>query len=215
VKKIGIIDYGSGNIYSICNAFKYLGIETALISNPDQVTEYEKLVLPGVGAFGSVSKKLNLLGFNEKISEAIFSDIPILGICVGMQILFDRSTEYGEHLGLGVLPGKVEKIQPKPVNQRVTKIPHIGWSELFLPKNIDISAWKNSILHGIEPGTKFYFLHSYGVSPLNPENRLADTFYGGQRISGAVRSNNLFGTQFHPEKSGKAGLTVLNNFSLL
>jgi len=215
MSKIGIVDYGSGNIHSIEKALKYVGAETNLITEPKQVDECDKIILPGVGAFGSASRRLQSLGFKEKILKVIIERKPVLGICVGMQMLFERSFEYGEHSGLAALSGSIEKIKPSVYMGLKVKIPHIGWSAICRPVKNSNKLWNKTILKGISEDTKFYFVHSYSANPKNPDICLADTIYGSQHLTAAVQSGNLYGTQFHPEKSGEAGLVVLENFSKL
>ena len=213
--RVGIIDYGSGNIHSIEKALKYVGAQTTVVLNLDEIEKCDKIILPGVGAFGNAVQKLTALGFKKKIRDIIKEQIPVLGICVGMQMLFDRSYEFGEHLGLGIISGSVSKINPSSHKGFKIKVPHIGWSEISPPAKAITQDWNDTILEGIDIATKFYFVHSYSAKPKDLDVRLAETIYGDEHLTAVVRSNNLYGVQFHPEKSGEAGLVVLKNFSEL
>ena len=136
----------------------------------------------------------------------------ILGVCLGMQFLFEQSSEFGRHLGLGLITGEVREIPNISLTGNFEKTPHIGWADIEIPFEANDDRWQSSILHGLRPGTAMYFAHSFTAWPGVPEHRIADAFYGGHRIAAAVSKDNVHGTQFHPEKSGTAGLTLLRNF---
>jgi glutamine amidotransferase len=174
-----------------------------LTEDPDDVRRAERLVLPGVGAFADGMAGLNKRGLVEPLREFIATGRPFLGICVGMQVLLGESEEFGRHEGIGVIPGKVALI-PRGEGR---KVPHIGWNRVQ-----PASAWAGTPLEPLEAGTMLYFVHSYTCEPTHEAHRLADADYAGHRISAAIRKDNVVGVQFHPEKSGAAGLVVLARY---
>ena len=193
---IVVIDYNVGNVRSVCGAFRHLGYESELSCDPKIIQDAWGLVLPGVAAFGYAINALGpLSGLIKKLAQA---GKPLLGICVGYQMLFDESCEYGRHEGLGLISGKVESIPPGRV------IPHMGWNLVGLPEDMDLFAGLGSEKH-------FYFAHSFWAEVGDAEVKLAYTDYGFD-LTAAVQKGKIYGTQFHPEKSGKAGLKVLQNF---
>ena len=213
MKKIGIIDYGSGNIFSLAKAFQHLGCHVEIITSSDQLLLVDNLVLPGVGAFGKVMQKFEASGLKEVVCKDVKLGRPLLGICVGMQILFDVSDEFGKYKGLGLIAGNVEKISDKNVLGFSQCVPHIGWSALVQPQRKEKISRQKGLFTGLGEDEKFYFVHSYAAVPRASHHRVADTVYGGRRICAAVKHDNLYGTQFHPEKSGSIGLKVLSNFA--
>ena len=192
---ITIIDYKSGNLRSISNGFRKLDCEVEITNDVEKIADAEHLVLPGVGAFGSAMK--NIEPFKEVILEHINDDKPFLGICLGQQLLMSESEESKDIKGLGVFKGSAEYL---PVD---LKIPHMGWNRLDVVRN-------NPILEGTD-GKYFYFVHSYHVVP-EDESVIAATTNYGVDVAASLRENNIFSTQFHPEKSGKDGLLILKNF---
>ena len=208
--KVTIVDYGSGNVLSVSRALAHCGAEIVLSGDPKLIHESDRLVLPGVGAFAGCMDKLKSRGLPDTINEFVETGRPFLGICVGMQILFDESEEFGRHEGLGLIPGKVVKIPSTDANGKRHSIPFIGWSPLALP--VGQNEWKGTVLEDIRPGDSAYFLHSYTVQPTEQKYRLADTSYDGCVISAAVGHNNIIGTQFHLEKSGPTGLRIITRF---
>lgn len=210
--KVVIVDYGAGNLLSVMRAFQHLGVDIEFADRPEAVRTADRLVVPGVGAFGDCMAGLRRRGLVEPILEFCGRDRPFLGICVGMQMMFEASEEFGEHPGLGLLPGRVTAIPSTGADGRPHKIPHIGWNQLLRPEGTD---WTGTILEDLPPGAWAYFVHSFAGHPLDPRHRLADTDYDGRIISAAVRKGALFGTQFHPEKSGEVGLAILRRFLAL
>ena len=200
---ITIIDYGMGNLRSVQKGFERVGHEAALSNDPAEVAAASKVVLPGVGAFEDAMLELERRNLIEPVLEAIGSGKPFLGICLGLQLLFDVSYEHGEHRGLGVLPGEVVRFDLPPEYS----VPHMGWNQVSIPR-------RPPILEGIDEGTYFYFVHSYYVVPQDRDVIAAETDYGGDFCS-MIWRDNLFATQFHPEKSQKDGLRVLKNFAEL
>ena len=211
MRKIGIIDYGSGNIFSLHKAFQNLEFKTEVSSNPTRISDFSHLVIPGVGAFSSAMELLCTRGFIDPIHDAIKRGTPILAICVGMQILFDSSEEFGHHRGLGLISGNVLRISETDHYGNILPVPHIGWSATFCNKN-RVSQRKYDLFRGLESTQKFYYLHSYAANVVDEDAIIAQTLYGGFPIIAAVQRVYVFGTQFHQEKSASAGLHVLRNF---
>ncbi|MEZ5950750.1 MAG: imidazole glycerol phosphate synthase subunit HisH [Planctomycetaceae bacterium] len=199
-----IIDYGMGNLRSVAKAFETVDAEARICHNPEDLRTAEKIVLPGVGAFRDAIAHLRDQGFIEPLLEYLSSDRPFLGICLGLQLLFDRSFEEGEFVGLGVIPGEVVRFQERPG----LKIPHMGWNQL-----IDRQP-HNPLLEGIPDDAWFYFVHSHYVVPRDEAVIAARTEHG-LPVTAMVRRGNLFATQFHPEKSQQQGLRLLENFANL
>jgi glutamine amidotransferase len=210
--KATILDYGIGNILSVKRAFESFGVEAILTDNPHDVLRATMLVLPGVGAFADGMRGLSERNLIEAIQQYAEQQGLFLGICLGMQMMMDESEEFGNHQGLGLIPGKVKAIEGTTVDGIPHKIPHIGWSNLALPESKSPKWWEESILQGLTERDAVYFVHSYTASPADEQYRLADTYYGGRLISAVIRKNNLYGCQFHPEKSGPVGLQIIKNF---
>lgn len=209
-KLVTVVDYGLGNIFSVARAVEHFGAEVRLTSQPDELDEASLLILPGVGAFENGMKGLRERGLVEPLRKYAASGRPLMGICLGMQLLVSSSLEFGVHEGLGIIPGQVQPIARENAGGASIKVPHIGWSPLVRPSSR--SSWDGTILTGLAEGSDAYFVHSFAVVPDKEEHRLADTYYGGQRISAAIQEGNVFGCQFHPEKSGFQGLGIVKNF---
>lgn len=207
---IVIADYGIGNLLSVERAVSAVGGHAIRSSDPEEVRRAERLIVPGVGAFGDCMAALTSHNLVEPILETIRDGRPVLGICVGMQMLMEASEEFGQHRGLGVIPGVVRRIADTATNGIARKIPHIGWSGLVPPETQSTSFWQGTVLQDVRPGEAVYFLHSYSCEPTASHDRLADALYDGRRIAAAIRRDNVTGTQFHPEKSGPVGLAVLS-----
>lgn len=198
---IAIIDYGVGNLFSLTCSLGSIGAETVITSDPEVIRKADKLLLPGVGAFSDAIAKLRASGLDQVIIEEVRQGKEILGICLGMQMLFEKSYEYGEHEGLGLLKGSVVSMAgwiPSDL-----KIPHIGWNALQIKR-------EHKLLHYVKEGDFVYFVHSYYASGCE-ESLLATAEYGGE-ITAAVALGNVMGCQFHPEKSGNVGLSILRAF---
>jgi len=208
---IKIIDYGIGNLLSVIRAFEYLDVRAELAKVPEELKYADAIILPGVGAFEKGMQGLVNSGFYETIIEYAKKGLPIMGICLGMQMLMDESYEFGVHKGLGLIPGKVVPIQSTTIDGEQHKIPHIGWNELILPEQ-KVEEWDKTILSGLTQRNSVYFIHSYTAMPIESRYRLADTLYGGRRLSAVIRNGNIYGCQFHPEKSGQVGIDILSNF---
>lgn len=198
---ITIIDYGVGNLRSVTKAFEKLGYQVTLTDDPDMVAEAQRLVLPGVGAFGAGMEQLRNRGLVKPIIDAINRGVPFLGICLGLQLLFSISEELGIHEGLNLIRGRVV---PFPQDAAL-KVPHMGWNELHIRKREPLFA-------GLRDEIMTYFVHSFYVVPEDESVIGSTTDYGVEFVS-AITCDNIFGTQFHPEKSSRVGLTILRNFA--
>lgn len=211
-KKVTIVDYEVGNLLSVRRALEHCGADVAVTGDVQAVRSAERLILPGVGAFGDCVQALKDAGLFEAVLEYATRERPFLGICVGMQMLFDTSEEFGNHKGLGLISGAVAPIPRTDSHGKPHKIPHIGWAALTPPTNFGVERWRGTILDGIDPHTCVYFVHSFTASPSDPLDRLADCTYNGRLVSAAVQRKYVTGTQFHPEKSGPLGLAIIRNF---
>jgi len=199
---IGIIDYGVGNLFSLRSSFAAIGQEAFVSGDPAALRQADRLILPGVGAFGDAVAKLRDSGLDAFVREEVAAGKPLMGICLGMQMLFEKSMEYGEHDGLGLLKGQVVPMQG--VLPTDLKIPHIGWNQLqFTQTNCPLFRY-------IKNGDFVYFVHSYYAT--NCDDSLAATTAYGTTLTAAVAKDNVFGCQFHPEKSGAVGLNILRAF---
>lgn len=206
--EITIIDYGVGNLLSVSRGLEHCGAKVNMSSDPEFILKSQKIILPGVGAFPNGMRALIELGLDTAIKEVVNNGVPLLGICLGMQLLLDESEEFGITKGLGVIPGKVVPIPNNSVDGEIQKIPHIGWNSL-VKSGVD---WQNTILQEVREDDAAYFVHSFMASPEKSEDRLADALYGDHKISAVITKGNTTGCQFHPEKSGEVGLKILRNF---
>ncbi len=204
--RLTLVDYGIGNLRSLEKAFEHVGAEVVRTDDPDVVAAADKLVVPGVGAFGACMDALRARGLVAPVQEAARRGTPLLGVCVGMQLLFDASEEMGTHAGLGLLPGRVVRFQVPSDGPRL-KVPHMGWSPLR-------PGAPSPLLDGLPDGAHVYFVHSYHAAGVDPADVLAWADYGG-RFPAVVGRNRIFGAQFHPEKSQSFGLRLLRNFATL
>ncbi len=199
---IAIIDYGVGNLFSLKSSFAAIGCEAVVTSDPEVIRSADRLILPGVGAFGDAADKLHASGLDEVLKAETANGKPLLGICLGMQLLFEKSYEYGEHEGLGLIPGTVKPIAG--VIPADLKIPHIGWNALIFKKNCPLFKY-------IKEGDCVYFVHSFYAADC--EDALTSTAEYGAELTASVQNGNVYGTQFHPEKSGDVGLRILRAFA--
>ena len=209
-KRVVVIDYGRGNLLSLTRALAHVGAEAEIASDPEALASAEFAVLPGVGAFGDGMDALRGRGWIDPIRSFCASGRPFLGICLGMQLLLQESSEFGRHEGLGIVPGTVTRFpDPVPGGARY-KIPHTGWNRLIASS--PRASWKGTVLEGMTPESYVYFVHSFVAEPVNPRHRLADAEYAGRTFCAAVADGNVVGFQFHPEKSGETGLSMLRNW---
>ncbi len=202
---IGIADYGIGNLFSLRSSLAAIGADSFVSRDPEEIAKADKIILPGVGAFGDAAEKLAQCGMAQVIKGEARRGKPILGICLGMQLLFEKSLEYGEHEGLGLLRGTI-----RPIGEKISKglkIPHIGWNAL------QFSDKPSRLFRFIQNGDYVYFVHSFAA--MDCEDSIIATAEYGAPLTAAVEQENIFGCQFHPEKSGDVGLAILRGFSEL
>ena len=199
---VAIVDYGVGNLFSLVSSFRAIGVDAIATSDPEIIRGADRIILPGVGAFEDASRKLFDSGMADLVIEAAHSGKPVLGICLGMQLLFNKSFEYGEHKGLGLIDGEVRPIAD--IIPKEYKIPHIGWNSLFFGES------KNELFKYLAEGDFVYFVHSYYAAKCE-DSVIAYTEYGAP-VTAAVANGNVYGCQFHPEKSGSVGLNILRAF---
>lgn len=200
---IAVVDYGRGNIYSIGQALNRIGAEFSVTDNAAAIADADRIVLPGVGAFGDAMAGLERRGLIGPLKAAAEKGTPLLGICLGMQMLADASEEFGEHAGLGLIPGRVRKLDRSAA--RETRIPNVGWRRLS-PKPGD------RLMDGLTPGAMVYFVHSYVPTPDDATDIAATIDFAGRPVAAVIRRDNVIGYQFHPEKSGDVGLGLLKRF---
>ena len=202
---IAIVDYGVGNLFSLVSSLKALGLEAEVTGDASRLRAADRIILPGVGAFGDARRKLDDTGLVPVIREEAEKK-PLLGICLGMQLLFDRSFEYGEHPGLGLVPGQVVDLHQDLTDQTL-KVPHMGWNSLEILQD-------DPLFRYLQNGEYVYYVHSFYAKDC-AESTLGISRYGNVAVTGVVRSGNVYGTQFHPEKSGDTGLRLLRAFAEL
>jgi len=199
---IAVIDYRAGNLTSVRLALESLQVDSVITDDPARILESERVIFPGVGAIGSAMQNLQALKLVPTIRSVVQKGTPFLGICLGTQIIFERSEEDGGVAGIGLLPGSVRRFQP---SNRADKVPQIGWNQVHPLRN-------HPVFQGIDDQSEFYFVHSYYPCPADPATILGETDYAGVRFASAVARGNIVATQFHPEKSGRTGLHLLKNF---
>ena len=202
---IAIVDYGVGNLFSLCSSLKALGLEAEVTADPPKLRAADRIILPGVGAFGDAKAKLDETGLVTLLKDEAEKK-PFLGICLGMQLLFEKGYEYGEHEGLGFVPGEVVDLR-EDLEDQTLKVPHMGWNSLQIKRDDPIFKY-------FKDGEYVYYVHSY-YGRNCAESTLATSQYGNVSVTGVVKSGRVYGTQFHPEKSGDAGLRLLKAFAEL
>ncbi|MEN8078740.1 imidazole glycerol phosphate synthase subunit HisH [Clostridioides difficile] len=196
-----IVDYGMGNLKNVYNALKYLNIPSKISKDTNEIKNADKLILPGVGSFAEAMKNLNNLGLYELIREKANDGTPLLGICLGMQMLFEKGYENGESKGLNLINGQITLLNPR----ENVKIPHIGWNRLEVNKD-------SALISNLRKDSFVYYVHSFAATNVKDEDLIAFSSYGGLKVPSIVCKNNIYGAQFHPEKSGEVGLKILKNF---
>lgn len=209
--KVVIVDYGVGNLLSVQRAAEECGAEVITSSEPDVIARADRVILPGVGAFAKGMQALESRGLVEVIKAIAEAGIPLLGICLGMQLLLDESEEHGVTKGLGIIPGRVVPVPNVGPEGMPLKIPHIGWNSVVVSQGAE---WNGTILKNLIQEDSVYFVHSFMAVPEDPGLRIADCLYGGNVIAAAIGKDNVFGCQFHPEKSGEIGLRTIKSFLL-
>lgn len=211
MKKITLLDYGMANLLNVARAFEHCGAEVRVVEDARDVATADRLVVPGVGAFEHAMRQIQERGFDDAIRAFVQVGRPFFGICVGMQMLFDVSEEFGEHAGLGILPGRVATVPSTTTKGGGQRIPHIGWNHLVPPASG--RDWQGTLLQPLAgQAPALYFVHSFAACPGRPADELADCLYGGHRLCSAVQRDNLVATQFHPERSGAIGLRLVEEF---
>lgn len=202
--KVAIIDYQLSNLFSVKHAFNYLKIDSEITSDKSIIKNCDAAILPGVGAFGDAMENLKQLGLIQIIKDFIFSGKPFIGVCLGLQLLFSESEEFGKHSGLNIVKGKVKKFSGKGI-----KVPQIGWNQIVKTDN---NLWPNSPLQNIKSGEFMYFVHSYYVKPQDKSVVLSETIYENISYCSSLLTRNVFATQFHPEKSGSEGIKIYHDW---
>lgn len=211
-RSVVVIDYGIGNVFSVCNALKQVGAEPHLTRDISTILQSDRVILPGVGAFGRAMEALRSFGLDETLHRYVETGRPFLGICIGMQVLMDTSLEFGAHTGLGFISGSVERIPSVDARGDPLRVPHISWSTVKPASSVLPEQWQSTPLAGGEDQQEFYFVHSYHAIPNDNSNILAVVDHGGSDVTAAITKENITGVQFHPERSGSAGLNLLARF---
>ena len=208
--EVAVIDYGLGNLLSVRRALEHCGATVTVTSDPNTILSAPRVVLPGVGAFAHGMTELRSRGLDTIVRKVSAQGSILLGICLGMQMLLDGSVEFGNTAGLGIIPGSVVPVPSTTTNGFSQKIPHIGWNNLVLPPGFE--NWEESLLQKVTPGEAVYFVHSFMAVPKNPRHCIANCLYGGVPVPAIIGQDNIYGCQFHPEKSGAVGLKILRRF---
>ncbi len=207
-KTIAVIEYGLGNLFSITKALRLFTDTVVVTDDPETLDSVDAIVIPGVGAFAAGMEGLASRGLIDPLKRAAERGVPMLGICLGAQLLMETGFEFGEHQGLGIIPGSVQPFSALRGEQ--VKVPHIGWNTLIRPEGI---SWEQTLLEGLQEQEMVYFVHSYVMCPADPAHAWGMSQYGGHPFCAVTKRGNVYGTQFHPEKSGQAGLKLIHNFS--
>ncbi len=208
---VAIIDYKMGNLFSVQRACENVGLNSLITSDIEVVKNSRAIILPGVGSFAEAMKNLDDLGLTKAIKAFVKTGKPFMGICLGFQLLYTESEEFGTTKGLDILKGTVIKFPQNNSNGELIRIPHIGWNQIFPIQNE--KPWNNSLLEGIAPGEYMYFVHSFYVKPENDNFTLTKTEYKDFEFCSSIMKDNIFAAQFHPEKSAKSGLGIYNKFA--
>ena len=211
--EVTLIDYGIGNLLSVQRGLEHCGVKVVVTSDPERVFSAARVILPVVGAFSVGMQELGRRDLDAAVREVANRGSPILGICLGMQLLLDESDEFGTTNGLGLIPGRIIPVPEVDTTGVPHRVPHIGWNALIQPPHC--ASWQGTILGDINSGETVYFVHSYMACPVDTTHRIADCLYGGIPIAAVISRENVIGCQFHPEKSGETGLRVLRQFLLL
>lgn len=207
--RIAVVDYGMGNLHSVARACHHAGIETVITSDPEVVAAAPALVLPGVGAFRDAMANLADTGLAEALCTAAAESRPVLGICLGFQLLMSESYEFGTHRGLGLVEGVVERLRAGGAGSSL-KVPHVGWNTIH---RTSADGWSGTPLEGLSEPASMYFVHSFGVTPDDPSDALSATRYGGEEFCSTLRRGSIYGCQYHPELSGAPGVAVITAFA--
>ena len=208
-KKVAIVDYKLGNLFSVKQACVFLGMEAEITTDKDLLSKADFLILPGVGAFGEAMHNLNSLDLVSPIHDYIASGRPFMGVCLGLQLLFSESEEFGSTRGLNLIPGVIKKFKTSDLDGNVLKVPQIEWNKIY---ETGANKWKDSPLVSCKSGDYMYFVHSYYVQPESGDSILSNTTYGGFSYCSSIINENIFACQFHPEKSGLHGVEIYKNW---
>ncbi|MES3037947.1 MAG: imidazole glycerol phosphate synthase subunit HisH [Bdellovibrionota bacterium] len=208
-KKIAIIDYGLGNLFSVLQACKELGADAEITSDLNKIKNSDGMILPGVGAFGQAMQNLEALGITNVLKDEVANGKSLFGVCLGLQLLFTESEEFGRSEGLNLIPGKVKKFPSETIDHNRLRVPQIAWNKIYACTS---EMWQSSPLKSLPDGEFMYFVHSYYVQPEDKKCALTKTTYGGYDYYSSVQKDNIFAVQFHPEKSGPKGLEIYNNW---
>lgn len=208
---VTVIDYGMGNLFSVMRAIEFCGGTPVVAETPDDLANAERVFLPGVGAFRDGMAELDKRGFAASIQDYVATDRPLLGICLGMQLLLTYGEEFGEHKGLNIVPGRVTAIPPTGKDGTPHRVPHVGWNEIA-PIDNEEASWNDTLLENTHVNASVYFVHSYHSVCDDLASNIAVCNYNGRSLSAVIQKGNIYGCQFHPEKSGPVGLNILRNF---
>ncbi len=209
-KLIVIIDYNLGNLFSVKHACDHVGLNTVTSNDVELINKADALILPGVGAFGEAMNNINELDIKESIVNRAKEGVPLLGVCLGLQLLFEESEEFGHQEGLGLLAGSVKRLPSSSSDGQKFKVPQISWNTI----HGESKPWSSTILNSVDDGEYFYFVHSYYVSPSDESEILCTTEYAGIKYCSGIMKNNIIAVQFHPEKSGEKGISVYRNWAI-
>lgn len=216
---VAIVDYGMGNLFSVQRACERVGLNAKLAHTPESLLAADGVILPGVGAMPEAMRVLAATGLAEALRTCAARGTPLFGICLGMQLFMREGDEFGRHEGLGILPGAVRRFEGQDDEGRPLRVPHIGWSPILRPagssSHLAGDAWNGTPLAGIQEGESMYFVHSYYVVPDDHDLQISATRYGDVQFCSALARGNVFGCQFHPERSGEAGLRMYATFAQL
>ncbi|MBI4354225.1 MAG: imidazole glycerol phosphate synthase subunit HisH [Candidatus Omnitrophica bacterium] len=204
VGRVAIVDYGMGNLFSVKHACEAVGLSAAITSSSEQIVSANAVILPGVGAFGDAMEALRRLDLISPLRDAAVSGAPLMGICLGMQLLMSESEEFGRHKGLGIIEGDVVRLAVSTEQGRVLKVPHIGWNRI----ERQARSWDGSLLEGLTDGSAMYFVHSFYLRPVDPRVVLSVTRYGSTTFCSTLQQDHVFASQYHPERSGPLGLRM-------
>ena len=208
--KVAIVDYGLGNLFSINQACEYVGLDSTITNDPQIISSADALILPGVGAFGDAMGSLEDNNLIEPLLTFVQTGKPFLGICLGMQLLFNQSNEFGNHQGLNLIEGQIKRFPIKDEKGQINRVPQIQWNQIYMNSE---DLWNDSPLKNIEDGAYMQFVHSYYAEPKHQDVILSYTEYGGIRYASSVKKNNIIGIQFHPEKSAEQGLHIYGSWA--
>ena len=209
--QVAIVDYGMGNLFSVKQACEHVGMQASITASADEILAADAVILPGVGAFGDAMAALTRLGVVEVLLEVAGSGRPLVGICLGMQLLMTESHEFGHHKGLGLIEGEVVRFEAPRSCSTTLKVPQVGWNRIVVTGS---GSWKSSCLEGLRDGEFMYFVHSFYAKPIDTSVVLATSRYGHIEFCSSLRRENIFGCQFHPERSGPRGVLIYRNLSM-